>query len=208
MPDGTPFIGSSASKELMAFVKSATGQNPLVLDTEGMVVGHVDEMFSFVPSRTSPCGYALVAADPLWGDYLQKDETLTSMGTDESYTDSLKYFLKAGAKLDFVPSEKVDRFDLTKKIRKHKQGDFKDYPRMIDWIVLKSLQAKQRVENNIKLIANQLKKSCSSLQVLRVPVVVAFNSELDFSQANPAEIERAYYFFRNSTPNMVVLGII
>lgn len=206
LPDGTPFMGSSASDELVEFVKKATGKTPLILDTEGMIVGHVDEMFAFIPSSKSTCGYALVAADPLWGDYLQKDEILTSMGTDESFKESLTYFLKPNQALDFVPSEKYDKFDLMKKIRKHKQGDFKDYPRMIDWIVLKSLLGKKRVEENIVKIKDQLRLSCSNLQVIRVPVLTAYNSQADYSQDMPENIEKSYYFFRNPTPNMVVLG--
>jgi hypothetical protein len=63
-PEGRPYLGSTATNGLRTAVQKITGQAPVVLPTQWLFVGHVDEYVSFLPS-SDECKVALVHADPL-----------------------------------------------------------------------------------------------------------------------------------------------
>ena len=66
-PAGRVLLGSSQDyyldRSLQTLVASQGVQDPITIDTEWLLVGHVDETVSFVPAP-SPRGWVLLAADP------------------------------------------------------------------------------------------------------------------------------------------------
>ncbi|KAL7911674.1 hypothetical protein GGI35DRAFT_477378 [Trichoderma velutinum] len=52
---------------LYEYIQAQEIQNPIILDVDWLVVGHVDEIVQFIPSKKSPYGWALYMADPIGG---------------------------------------------------------------------------------------------------------------------------------------------
>lgn len=67
-PLGRVLRGKTASfypdPAFVTMVESQKVQEPLYVDTSWLIVGHVDEFFSFIPAST-PRGWALLVADPV-----------------------------------------------------------------------------------------------------------------------------------------------
>lgn len=56
--------------QLQAYFKTRTGIEPVRIDTSWLALGHVDEVFSYVPASNA-CGYTLLWGDPLEGMLLE-----------------------------------------------------------------------------------------------------------------------------------------
>ncbi|OGQ92388.1 MAG: hypothetical protein A2284_09060 [Deltaproteobacteria bacterium RIFOXYA12_FULL_61_11] len=73
-PDEVLVLGSTASGALVEFflergyVPDPRHERPVVLlDTSWLLVGHVDELVTFVPTPREPCGYVVLKASPAAG---------------------------------------------------------------------------------------------------------------------------------------------
>ena len=62
-PFGRIYYGAGLSPQLGDFLESQQVQDPFVLDTSWLCVGHVDEYSTFVPDASSPKGFKLLLAD-------------------------------------------------------------------------------------------------------------------------------------------------
>jgi hypothetical protein len=64
-PDDILVIGDSSSPKIQSMFRSMGYQDrSVVLETKWLLVGHVDEYISFLPTPDTPLGYAIVKADP------------------------------------------------------------------------------------------------------------------------------------------------
>jgi len=64
-PDNILYHGDSMTPECREFFqKNGYEGRKIMLATKWLAVGHIDEYLSIVPTRYSPCGYAIVRADP------------------------------------------------------------------------------------------------------------------------------------------------
>ncbi|MEV4310898.1 protein-arginine deiminase family protein [Actinocrispum sp. NPDC049592] len=63
--EGEP--GEGPAPEMLTFLRSQGVQNPLVLDTSWLDVGHVDEFIQFLPAPGSRLGWKAAVADPRLG---------------------------------------------------------------------------------------------------------------------------------------------
>lgn len=64
-PDNILFHGDSMTPECREFLlKNGYDGRKIMLATKWLAVGHIDEYLSIVPTRYSPCGYAIVRAAP------------------------------------------------------------------------------------------------------------------------------------------------
>lgn len=64
-PDNILYHGDSMTPECREFfLKNGYDGRKIMLATKWLAVGHIDEYLSIVPTRYSPCGYAIVRADP------------------------------------------------------------------------------------------------------------------------------------------------
>lgn len=64
-PDNILYHGDSMTPECREFfLKNGYDGRKVMLATKWLAVGHIDEYLSIVPTRYSPCGYAIVRADP------------------------------------------------------------------------------------------------------------------------------------------------
>ncbi|KAH8724903.1 arginine deiminase type-3 [Phaeosphaeriaceae sp. PMI808] len=73
-PAGRLILGNHGEQKhfMLPFFQAQETQNPLLLDTNWLVIGHVDEFLQFIPVD-SPRGWVLVADDPMAGvEMLQK----------------------------------------------------------------------------------------------------------------------------------------
>lgn len=67
-PDGLLVLGNTTSPALREFfAEGGYAESMVLLDTEWLDVGHVDEYVSFLPAPESELGYAVVRSDPLLG---------------------------------------------------------------------------------------------------------------------------------------------
>ncbi|MGV9313810.1 protein-arginine deiminase domain-containing protein [Streptomyces sp. NPDC003691] len=67
-----PVEGAKPAKSMLTMLASQGMQNPLLLDTGWLHVGHVDEFVQFLPANT-PRGWRMAVADPNLGMKLLKD---------------------------------------------------------------------------------------------------------------------------------------
>ncbi len=69
LPGGGLMIGSGAHRGVREFLRDQNrGREPIVVRSEFLAVGHVDEMFSIVPtSGPAPCNFALAFISPALG---------------------------------------------------------------------------------------------------------------------------------------------
>lgn len=208
LPGGTPVIGSQATAEIRTFIEEQTKKSALVVPTGFLQSTQVDQLFAIVPSRQK-CGFSLVAASPLAGLLIQKDESFRKSHLTEQMTETLFFFAKSPAvKLE---TAKLKDFELTREPRKYRQSEihdeFVDTNRYIDFIVQKSLAAQSEVEKGIALIRERLKaqKVCENVEVIEVPVIAAVPGQTDYFDSVTEGLEESAIHFLTPTPNLVVL---
>lgn len=73
-------VTEAPSARVLDLLRAQGRQDPLMLDTSFLAVGHVDEMFQFVPAPT-PRGWALVAASPREGLDLLRQASAAGAGS-------------------------------------------------------------------------------------------------------------------------------
>ncbi len=72
-PGGVLAVGRNLDPELLRYLKGETNQRVVTLDTDWLSTGHVDELFTVVPSKKEPCGFAVLHASPALGLELLKE---------------------------------------------------------------------------------------------------------------------------------------
>lgn len=169
-PEGIPYIGSTSTPLLRAQIKKLTGREPLVLPTQWLYVGHVDEMLTFLPSRDA-CGSTLVFADPLEAINLMRQfgkvpliprEDLEGMGASirnpetykSEFLSSLEYFVKPTArnKQTLTSSD----FDTAKPVR-----SFADTPVQMDIEFLGNMNASQHIQIAVATLQKARPAACA-----------------------------------------------
>jgi hypothetical protein len=67
-PDQILFLGDTTSTELQDYLEGyGYADQTIVLQTSHLVVGHVDELVTFLPAPDTPLGYVVLMADPVLG---------------------------------------------------------------------------------------------------------------------------------------------
>lgn len=67
-PDQILFLGDTTSTELQDYLEGyGYAERSVVLQTSHLVVGHVDELVTFLPAPETDLGYAVAMADPVLG---------------------------------------------------------------------------------------------------------------------------------------------
>lgn len=88
-PFGRIYYGAGLHPELASFLDAQEVQDPFVLDTSWLCVGHVDEYATFVPDPSSPKGFKLLIADVRSAyqllDQLPGSMNLPRYGADHGY---------------------------------------------------------------------------------------------------------------------------
>jgi Protein-arginine deiminase (PAD) len=170
--EGRALLGSNASPRLVALITEITKKPPILVDTGFLLVGHVDEIFSFVPSSDA-CGAALVYADPL--------QTINLVWTSaKKYEDigitrnreSIQYLLKSSALKK--SSLGIEDFDLTKPVRKDSEEHFYG-----DWIMLRNLKAAISIKSSIATIQSSSK--CLKT-IIGLPTVFELPPEFELAE--------------------------
>ena len=205
LPDGTVYVGSTFPPEALPFIAQNMKQDPLVLDTSFLQVGHVDELFAVIPSNNE-FGFTILYADPLEGMVLARG-TGYDGGLLEDERDNLENALRYYAN---NPSAELSMnfrdYDLSRELPRYGAGELPKHPILSFLKVQKAINARKIIEQNLELLAKALKNKYPGFQremFLPVPVVVDFSTEVDFTQVSPDGFE--YIFFTTPTPNLVVL---
>jgi hypothetical protein len=161
--EGRPYLGSSSSDALRTSVRNITGQAPIVLPTNWLFVGHVDEYITLLP-HADACGAALVHSDPLEAINIMRQkkavpviprEDLEGTGqtirNEEDYAarflSSLKYFVRPGSENKEV-LELAD-FDRSKPVR-----DYVETPN-VDIEFLGNLHAYEEIQKGVAELKTQ-----------------------------------------------------
>jgi protein-arginine deiminase len=86
-PAGRIIMGNHGQQQhfLTPFFKAQETQNPLLLDTDWLVIGHVDEFLQFMPAN-SPRGWVLMADDPLAGVEMLKRLKDSGHGSERGFS--------------------------------------------------------------------------------------------------------------------------
>jgi protein-arginine deiminase len=86
-PAGRVIMGSQGTKNHhdLEFMRAQEVQNPLLLDTNWLVVGHVDEFVQFVPANTTR-GWAIVIGDPEAGLELLRGVQRRALGSTKAFS--------------------------------------------------------------------------------------------------------------------------
>ncbi|MFC3573197.1 protein-arginine deiminase domain-containing protein [Streptomyces yaanensis] len=77
--------GEKPAKEMRTLLASQGMQNPLLLDTSWLQIGHVDEFVQFLPADT-PRGWRIAVADPDAGMKLLKDAKAAGHGATKMFS--------------------------------------------------------------------------------------------------------------------------
>ncbi|RCK78385.1 MAG: peptidyl arginine deiminase, type II [Candidatus Ozemobacter sibiricus] len=97
-PENILYYGDTMTSACESFLlRHGYSGRAVKLETSWLRVGHVDEYLSFIPSRRSPCGYAIVKADPSYAlDLLESatDEDFAHFGSSDR-----AYFMRLRAAL-------------------------------------------------------------------------------------------------------------
>lgn len=182
------YFGNTISEKLQSKLTTLSGTKPIMLDTQFLIVGHVDEIMSIVPAKNK-CGAALVYADPVYAMNL----VMTFQAGNTSMEDlivNIFYFLKDKKKL---PPFTLADFDLTKKPREGENFNG-------DTDVLNMLKAATSIKKNVAAVVANSK--CLE-QVIALPVQMTGDPELgeDISEAKTRNLVPL-----SSPTNLVALG--
>lgn len=128
------------SQEIRTLLKSQGLQDPLLLDTSWLYVGHVDEFVQFLPADT-PRGWRLGVADPEAGLKLLRDAQRDGHGTTRMFSVPAS----AGA----VPKETIDQALASR------------------YLVADNTMAAKRIAANVDLLKRET--GLTDAEIVRVP---------------------------------------
>lgn len=189
---GEFLVGNTMSATLLKKIKMFSKKEPILVNTNFLLVGHVDEIYSVVPAKNN-CGAALVYADPLYALSLTRQSPHKYGTLLDSYLNSLNYFLKKG-----IAQNKrltVDDFDLTRAIRT--KTEFKD----ADWSIKTMVRVSKLIYSDVQKITS--KSSCLS-ETIPLPIVLDASPEFDSPEGENDFIRRLVPFI--NPINMIVLN--
>lgn len=149
--EGRLYVGDTISKGLFDALKRYSGMTPLVLPTQWLAVGHVDEYTLFVPHK-GRCGGSLVHADPLAALRLIAEGHPWSDPTAKDVRDSLTFFRSKAAKAGSAGWDLTD-FDLAKAPRRLTGGRF----RPSDVFVIANLAATREIREGVRILKQSSK---------------------------------------------------
>ncbi|MGX1885956.1 protein-arginine deiminase domain-containing protein [Streptomyces sp. NPDC055287] len=135
--------GSKPAKAMRTLLKSQGFQDPLLLDTSWLHVGHVDEFVQFLPAD-SPRGWKIAIADPEAGLRLLREAQEAGHG-------STRMFSVPGSRGMPAPKETIDQALASK------------------WLVSDNTMAAERIKANLEVL--QRETGATDAEVVRVPAL-------------------------------------
>lgn len=163
-PDGIVYVGSSMTVELRKDLSAKTKQEILVLPTEWLYVGHVDEYLFFMPADND-CGYSAFYADPVEALNMIVKDLTWKYPHRNAVKESMEYFMKKKILKNYYT---FSEFDLKKPIRKKGNTIEKRNGKYTDWFVLQNLNAYAEIQKGISIIKKS--QSCGS-PFIPLPVI-------------------------------------
>ncbi|MEU0397919.1 protein-arginine deiminase domain-containing protein [Streptomyces sp. NPDC006208] len=135
--------GSKPARAMRTLLKSQGFQDPLLLDTSWLHVGHVDEFVQFLPADT-PRGWKIGIADPEAGLRLLREAKAAGHGRT-------RMFSVPGARGLPAPKETIDQALASK------------------WLVKDNTMAAQRIEANLEILKRET--GVTDAEVVHVPAL-------------------------------------
>ncbi|MFD4141497.1 protein-arginine deiminase domain-containing protein [Streptomyces sp. NPDC058572] len=135
--------GSKPARAMRTLLKSQGFQDPLLLDTSWLHVGHVDEFVQFLPADT-PRGWKIGIADPEAGLRLLREAKAAGHGRT-------RMFSVPGARGLPAPKETIDQALASK------------------WLVKDNTMAAQRIKANLEILKRET--GVTDAEVVRVPAL-------------------------------------
>ncbi|WP_405999183.1 protein-arginine deiminase domain-containing protein [Streptomyces sp. NBC_00829] len=141
--------GSKPARAMRTLLKSQGFQDPLLLDTSWLDVGHVDEFVQFLPADT-PRGWKIGLADPGAGLRLLREAQTAGHG-------GTRMFSVPGRKGLPAPKETIAQALASK------------------WLVADNTMAAQRIRANLELLKRET--GVTDAEIVRVPALYTRGSE-------------------------------
>ncbi|WP_229843421.1 protein-arginine deiminase domain-containing protein [Streptomyces chryseus] len=141
--------GSKPARVMRTLLKSQGLQDPLLLDTSWLHVGHVDEFVQFLPADT-PRGWKIGIADPEAGLRLLREAQEAGHG-------GTRMFSVPGAPGMPAPKETIDQALASK------------------WLVADNTMAAQRIKANLEVLKRET--GATDAEVVRVPALYTRGTE-------------------------------
>ncbi|WP_406271042.1 protein-arginine deiminase domain-containing protein [Streptomyces sp. NBC_00191] len=135
--------GSKPAQAMRTLLKSQGFQDPLLLDTSWLHVGHVDEFVQFLPADT-PRGWKIAIADPDAGLRLLREAKAAGHGR-------ARMFSVPGSKDLPAPKETIDQALASK------------------WLVADNTMAAKRIRANLAVLMRET--GATEAEVVRVPAL-------------------------------------
>ncbi|WP_308376491.1 protein-arginine deiminase domain-containing protein [Streptomyces sp. ISL-99] len=142
-------IGSKPAKAMRTLLKSQGFQDPLLLDTSWLHVGHVDEFVQFLPAGT-PRGWKIAIADPEAGLRLLREAQEAGHGRTRMFSVPDSQDMPA-------PKETIDQALASK------------------WLVADNAMAAKRIKANLEVL--QRATGATDAEVVRVPALYTRGTE-------------------------------
>ncbi|WP_228973087.1 protein-arginine deiminase domain-containing protein [Streptomyces sp. DH12] len=143
--------GSKPAQAMRTLLASQGMQDPLLLDTSWLHVGHVDEFVQFLPAAT-PRGWKIGLADPEAGLKLLRDAQKAGHG-------KVRMFSVPGTKDTPGPRETIDQALASR------------------WLVADNTLAAQRIKANLAIL--QRETGVTDAEVVRIPALYTRGTEVD-----------------------------
>ncbi|NUK02593.1 hypothetical protein HRW23_20750 [Streptomyces lunaelactis] len=141
--------GSKPAQAMRTLLKSQGFQDPLLLDTSWLHVGHVDEFVQFLPADT-PRGWKIAIADPDAGLRLLREAKAAGHG-------GTRMFSVPGNKDMPAPKETISQALASK------------------WLVADNTMAAKRIKANLELLRRET--GVTDAEVVRVPALYTRGTE-------------------------------
>ncbi|OEJ62155.1 hypothetical protein BGM19_33135 [Streptomyces agglomeratus] len=135
--------GSKPAKAMRTLLKSQGFQDPLLLDTSWLHVGHVDEFVQFLPADT-PRGWKIGIADPEAGLRLLREAQEAGHGRT-------KMFSVPGSRDMPAPKETIDQALASR------------------WLVADNTMAAKRIKANLEVLRRET--GATDAEIVRVPAL-------------------------------------
>ncbi|MGI5481701.1 protein-arginine deiminase domain-containing protein [Streptomyces lavendofoliae] len=142
--------GSKPARAMRTMLASQGLQDPLLLDTSWLHVGHVDEFVQFLPAPGTPRGWRLGIADPEAGLKLLRDAQKAGHG-------GTRMFSVPDSPERFAPKETIAQALASK------------------WLVADNTMAARRIEANLAVLRRET--GVTDAEIVRVPALYTRGTE-------------------------------
>ncbi|MEV2202348.1 protein-arginine deiminase domain-containing protein [Streptomyces fradiae] len=142
--------GSRPARAMRSLLQAQGLQDPLLLDTSWLHVGHVDEFVQFLPAPGTPRGWRIGVADPEAGLRLLRDAQKAGHGGTRMFS------VPGSADLP-APKETIDQALASK------------------WLVADNTMAAQRIRANLEVLKRET--GVTDAEVVRVPALYTRGTE-------------------------------